>query len=76
MKKNGRVGQCYFPNTAETESPGVYKRATDPVLTSGKEEKYIIFPSTLNGAEGVGKLWIYTIHNPSEILLKLAPPGG
>ena len=50
--------------------------ATDPVLTSGKEEKYVICPGTLNCAVRVGKLRIYTVQNPPEILLKLAPPGG
>ena len=56
--------------------PQLLKRATNLVLTSGKEEKYVICPSTLNCAVRVGKLRIYTVQNPPEILLKLAPPGG
>ena len=52
------------------------QRATAPVQTSGKKEKNIISPSTLNFAVRGGKHGIYTLHNPPEILLMLAPPGG
>ena len=52
-------------------------RATTAVLTSGKEEKYVFFcPRTLNCAMRVGKPGMYSVQNPPEILLKLAPPGG
>ena len=42
-------------------------RATGPVLTSDKEKKYVILPSTLNFAVRRGKLRIYTLQNPSEV---------
>ena len=52
-----------------------FERVTDPLLTSGKEDQNIISPHKLNFGVRGGKLWIYTLHNPPEILCKLAPPG-
>ena len=42
-------------------------RATGPVLTSVKEEKHGIIPTTLNFVVRVGKLRIYNLLNPLEI---------
>ena len=46
------------------------------MLTSDKEEKYVILPTTLNFAVKMGKLRIYTLKNPSEVSWKFAPPEG
>ena len=43
------------------------QRATGPVLTSVKEEKDAILPTTLNFAVRRGKLRIYTLPNPPEV---------
>ena len=45
-------------------------RANVSVLTSGKEEKVVI-PSTLIVAVRWGKLRIYTMFNPPEVIFKL-----
>ena len=42
--------------------------ATLSVLTSGKENFFLISPSMLNFAVRGGKLGIYTLHNPPEVL--------
>ena len=65
----------FYRNSPHILTLTLIKTATDPVLTSGKEEKYVIYPSTLNCAVRVGKLRIYIVQNPPEILLKLAPPA-
>ena len=51
-------------------------RATGPVLTSDKEEKHIILPTTLNFVVRKGKLKSYTLQNPPEVFWKFAPSGG
>ena len=43
------------------------------MLTLDKEEKHATLPTTLNSR---GKLWIYTLQNPSEVFWKCAPPEG
>ena len=52
------------------------QRATGPVLTSVKEEKDVICPSTLNFAMRKGKLRIYIVQNLPDISWKLAPFWG
>ena len=52
------------------------KRATTPVLTSGKEEINFIGPTILNFAVSGVKLGIYIIHNSPELLWKIAPALG
>ena len=54
----------------------LYIRANVPVLTSVKEEKNNISPSTLNIYVRRGKLRIYILHKPPEVFGKLAPSGG
>ena len=51
-------------------------RATGPMLTSDKEEKHAILPTTLNFAVRRGKLRIYTLPNPPEVFWKFASPDG
>ena len=41
----------------------LFTRATVPVLTSVKEEKHVILPTTLNFAPRRGKLRIYTLRS-------------
>ena len=53
-----------------------FERATGPVLTSAKEGKHVILPTSLNFALRMGKLRIYTLQNTPEVLLKLTPSGG
>ena len=55
---------------------GLIKRATSPVLTSDKEEKRMILPTTLNFTVRRDKLRIYTLQNPPEVFSKFAPSGG
>ena len=50
--------------------------ATSLVLTSVKEGKHVIVPTTLNFVVRRGKLRIYTVLNPPEIFWKFAPSGG
>jgi hypothetical protein len=42
--------------------------ATGPVLTSDKEEKHNILPTTLNFAVRMGRLCIYTLQNPPVVI--------
>ena len=44
-----------------------YKRATVPVLTSDKEEKHVILPTTFNFVVRRGKLRSYTLQTPPEV---------
>ena len=46
------------------------------MLTSDKEEKHIILPTTLIFAVRRGKLRIYTLKNRPELFWKFAPSGG
>ena len=46
------------------------------MLTSDKEEKHVILPTTLNLVVSGGKLRIYALLNPLEIFCKFAPSGG
>ena len=50
------------------------QKATFPLLTSDKEEKNYICHSTNKFPVRGGKLRICTLHNPSEILCRIAPP--
>ena len=50
-----------------------FKRVTTPVLTSVKEKKEIFMFSALILAMRDVRLWIYTHHNPPEVLWTLAP---
>ena len=52
------------------------QRAWVLVLTSVKEEKHVILPTTLNFVVRRGKLGIYTLLNPPRIFWKFAPSGG
>ena len=47
-------------------------RATNPVLTSGKKGNNVSPCTQFFGIRG-GKLWIYTLDNPPEVALMLAP---
>ena len=49
------------------------QRATGPVLTSVKEKKHVIPPTTLNFALRRGKLRIYTLQNTPGGILKVCP---
>ena len=49
-----------------------FAKATGPVLTSEKEEKYVTIPTTFHFAVRRGKLRMYTIQNSPEF----APPAG
>ena len=51
---------------------GLIKRATSPVLTSDKEEKRMILPTTLNFTVRRDKLRIYTLQNPLGYLESLS----
>ena len=53
-----------------------HERATGSVLTSDKEEKHAILPTTLNFAVRRGKLRISTLLTPSEVFCKFSPPEG
>ena len=56
-----------------------FVRAINPVLNSGKKEKNCIGPTTLNFPVRGGKLGIYNLHNPHDILFRfrlIAPSGG
>ena len=44
-----------------------FQRATGLVLTSVKEEKHVILPTTLNFVLKKGKLRIYTLQNTPEV---------
>ena len=43
------------------------QKANGPVLTSGKEEKHVILPITLNFVVQRGKLRSYTLQNPPDV---------
>ena len=49
------------------QNTNLFIRATGPVLTSDKEEKHVILPTTLNFDVRRGKLRIYTLQNPPEV---------
>ena len=42
-------------------------RATGPVLTSDKEEKHVILPTTIDFVVRRGKLRSYTLQNSPEV---------
>ena len=65
-----------IPSTIIFSKMLCFARATGPFLTSVKEENHVILPTTLNFAVRRGKLWIYTIQNPSEVFWKFSPPEG
>ena len=50
--------------------------ATVPVLTSDKEEKHGILPTTLNFVVRRGKLRSYILQKTPEVFWKFAPSGG
>ena len=46
------------------------------MLTSDKEEKHVILPTTLTIAVRTGKLRIYTLQNPSEVFNRPGVAGA
>ena len=57
------IKKKYFTNVGNC-----VKRATGPVLTSDKEKKYVVLPTTLSFAMRRGKLRIYTLQTPPEVI--------
>ena len=53
-----------------------FERATVPVLTSDKEQKHIILPTTFNFVVRRGNLRSYTLQNPPEVFWMFSPCKG